>query len=70
MAPLCPYMASYLGMRSQFFFCHACVIMTLVGVAGCDLFLQRDSGRLSRAVYHILECLWEVESTLPAILSH
>ena len=40
------------------------------GVAGCDAFLQRDRGRLSRAVYRTLKRLWEVESALPAVLSH
>ena len=50
------------------FFAMHCVIVTLGGGADCDTFLQR--GRLSHAVYHTLEHLWEVESTLPAILSY
>ena len=46
--------------HSQFFF-HALRHRDSWGVASCDIFLQNDCERLSCAVYHTLECLWEVE---------
>ena len=46
------------GVFTLFFFATQCVIVIFYNMI------------VSRAVYHILERLWEVERTLPAVLSH